>query len=103
MLTSSTRTSQVRLAYHIVAVFAALLLVNFIVAGILGQIESLNYTNAFYLTMSATTLSGYGNVATETVAGKWFISFYQIFGYGLYFYLLSVVCLARLDKDFALE
>lgn len=80
-----------KMLWNILAVLAVFLIINFLAAVVVGYIEDINYTNSFYLTMSASTLSGYGNVAAETNGGKWFISFFQLFGFTVFFYALSVI------------
>lgn len=80
-----------RILLHISIVILVFLAFNFLAAVIVQAIEDLNYTDSFYLTMSASTLSGYGNVAPETDGGKWFISFFQLFGFGIFFYLLTLI------------
>lgn len=86
--------NRMHLAVRIVLALTALVALNAVVAVLVMHMESLNYTDAFYLTMSAATLSGYGNVAPETVGGKWFVSFYQLVGYTVFFYLVTVACAA---------
>ena len=90
--------SRVRLLYHVTVVLAFLLLVNFVVAGMLAQMEGLSYTDGFYLAMSTTTLAGYGNVSATTVGGKWFVSFYQLFAYAIFNYLVTTVSLSLIDR-----
>jgi hypothetical protein len=76
---------------HIAIILVVFLLVNFLAAALIGFLEDLDYTDSFYLSMSASTLSGYGNVAASTPGGKWFISFFQLFGFAVFFYALSVI------------
>jgi len=78
-------------------VFFIFLVINFVGAAILCQLENLDYTDGFYLSMSASTATGYGNVCTNTVGGKWFISFFQMIGLGAFFYLLALVTIP--DED----
>jgi Ion channel len=84
---------------HVFIVFIVFLIINFVAAAILGAMEGLDYTNSFYLSMSASCSTGYGNVATETVAGKWFISFFQVFGYAFFFYIMSVVTAVEIKNE----
>jgi hypothetical protein len=49
--------------------------------------------------MSASTTTGYGNVAATSDAAKWFISFYQIVGYGILFYLYSAAITPDIEKE----
>lgn len=86
------------IALHIASIMFVFLLVNFLAAVLLGYMENFNYTDSFYVTMSASTLSGYGNPAVQTAGGKWFISFFQLFGFGIFFYGLSVIIVADLDR-----
>jgi Trk-type K+ transport system membrane component len=67
------------------------MVLNFVGAAIMGAIENWDYTNSFYFLMSASTTSGYGNVAPNTSAGKWFISFYQLLGIGTLFYFIAML------------
>ncbi len=90
----------VQLVWHIVVLVIVLLLLNMVAAGMFMRIESMTFTDAFYLSMSATSTAGYGNVATETVPGKWFISFFQTFAYGLYMYIISVMCTSLTNRRF---
>ncbi len=80
-----------RVILYILWISFIFLAINFLAAVLIGAIEDLNYTDSFYLSMSASCLSGYGNVAPRTDGGKWFVSFFQLFGFGTFFYLLSII------------
>lgn len=88
-------SARVRLAYHISVLLAALFLLNFVVAGVVMQLENGTYTDAFYLTMSATTLAGFSEANTD--AGKWFISCYQVFGALFWQFVVTTVCLSTVN------
>lgn len=68
---------------------SSFLLANALGAVIIGSIENLNYTDSFYLTVSASTTTGYGNVSAETDAGKLFISFYSVLGVAAFFTVIA--------------
>lgn len=83
----------------ILTMLAVFLIINFLVALLVGSLESLNYTDAFYLTMTTSTLCG-AKPATS-VAGKWFLSFFQLVSYGLLFYTLTMISDSRFaNKDY---
>lgn len=86
-----------RVMRHIAMILVVFLIVNFLAAVLLVFLEDLNYTDSFYLSMSASTLSGYGNVAANTTGGKWFISFFQLFGFSVFFYALSVIVVVDIE------
>lgn len=86
------------IAIHIASIMFVFLLINLLAAVLIGYMENFDYTDSFYVAMSASTLSGYGNPAVQTVPGKWFISFFQLFGFGVFFYGLSVIIVTDLDR-----
>jgi Ion channel len=73
-----------KIVQHIVLVFLLFLTINFIVAGMFSRMEELNYTDAFYLSMSTSTLAGYGNANANSTGGKWFVCFFQLLGAGMW-------------------
>jgi len=83
---------------HVTMILVFFLVINFLAAVLIGYIEDLDYTDSFYLSMSASSLAGYGNVAPETPGGKWFISFFQLFGFGVFFYALSVIIVTDIQR-----
>ena len=90
---------QKKLLLKIFIVSIVFLAINFIAALIIMEIENLDYTDSFYMTMSASVTSGYGNVAPETKGGKWFISFFQLLGFGVLFYLLTLITVNNMEKE----
>jgi len=86
-----SQQKQMKPVQKLVLFILFLFLINFIVAGMMTQIESVNYTDAFYLTMTTTTLCG--AIPAKTNTGKWFFSFYQYFAYGYFFYILHFMTL----------
>lgn len=76
---------------RVAAVVVVFIVFNLLGAFLLQLSEPFSYTDAFYLSMSASTTSGYGNVAPSTDAGKWLLSFYQLVGIGLFFYMLAII------------
>jgi hypothetical protein len=62
---------------------------NFLFALLIQSLESLNYTDAFFMTMSYSTLCG--AVPAQSVGAKWFLSFFQLMGYGIFFYTLTLI------------
>ena len=83
---------------HVMLVSFVFLGLNFLAAVVLQHLDGLTYTDGFYLAMSASVTSGYGNVAATSDGAKWFISFYQIIGFGLLFYLYSVSIVSHTEK-----
>lgn len=83
--------------WHVTAVFVVFLAINFVAAGVIMGLEGYGVTDAFYLAMSASCLSGFGDVAPNTAAGRWFISFFQLFGFGWFFYLLSYIVVVETE------
>lgn len=75
----------------ILKLFLIFMIINLVGATFLFGIENLNFTDSFYLCMSATTTTGFGNVAANTTAGKWFISFYSLVGICVLFYGISLL------------
>lgn len=89
MLKSFTRLP---LYQQISIVFVLFILINVGGALALQAMEPLNFTESFYLAMSASMTSGYGNIAPQSVAGMWFLSFYQLVGY-LFLIILITICI----------
>lgn len=88
-----------QLALHIALISVVFVAFNLIGAIVFQRLDNLTFTDGFYLAMSASTTSGYGNVAATSDSAKWFISFYQIVGYGLLFYLYSASITPDLEKE----
>jgi voltage-gated potassium channel len=77
---------------HVLFFVSILILLNVIGAIILIELESqMTYVDAFYLTMSASTTVGFGNVAAVTDSGKIFISFYQLIPITVFFSAISYI------------
>jgi len=77
----------------ILLVLIIFLVSNFLFALLVGYLEDLGYTDAFYLTMTTSTLCG--ALPAKTAGGKWFLSFYQLFSYGLFFFTITMICDSR--------
>lgn len=91
-------TYYVRLIVIVVIIFLS---VNFIAALIVGSLESLDYTDAFYLTMTTSTLCG--AVPAKSVGGKWFLSFFQLLSYGLFFYVITMITDSRFTSKYKIK
>lgn len=87
-----------KIIMHIAIIFFIFLVVNFVGAGILSAIENLNYTDSFYLSISASTTTGFGDIHVTTNAGKWFISFYQLIGIVTFFYMIAMITVVDIDE-----
>lgn len=94
--TKNVYTPRVRIMYQITVLIAFFILLNFAVAGMLMQMESLSYVDAFYTSLSMSLLSGY--VGVNTTPAKWFVCFYQIFGSIFWSYVCTITSVAMLDQ-----
>lgn len=79
--------------YRALVALGVFLIINVVGALILSQLEHMDATDSFYLAMSTTTLAGH--FPAHTKEGKWFVSFFQLAGFGLFFYMVSLVATPR--------
>lgn len=90
--------SRVQIVYQISVLIAFFVLINFVVAGMLMQMEGISYTDAFYTSFSMSLLSGY--VGVNNTATKWFVCFYQLAGSIFWSYVCTLSCVAFLDNRY---
>ena len=61
--------------------------------------EGMNFVNALYFCFVTLTTVGYGDLEPKTDVGKWFISFYVMFGLAIVFNILNTIVQGLWDQQ----
>ncbi len=75
---------------HVFGIVVLFILVIFVSAIILSELEDLEYVDSFYLSVNFVTSAGNG-LTPQTQNGRIFSSFLSLFGLGLFLYTVTII------------